>query len=127
MRLRTDDLRGFRRLRDIKLTLMHELAHNEFREHDQSFKELNSRLVRELESLDWRTGRGRTTGGGRGEGDGWLHLPGDDAPPTVAVHTTGGDSAAARSLGPAAAAAAAAVRREQNENRKQQHGGDGAE
>lgn len=38
LRLRTDDLRGFRKYEKIRETLMHELAHNEFGDHDNSFK-----------------------------------------------------------------------------------------
>ena len=61
LRLRTDDLRGFRRYDRIRETLIHELAHNVFSEHDNNFKELNSRLKREVESLDWRGASGART------------------------------------------------------------------
>ncbi|XRB25447.1 WLM domain-containing protein [Pseudoscourfieldia marina] len=115
LRLRTDDLRGFRRLRDIKLTLMHELAHNEYREHDENFKTLNSLLVRELEGLDWRAGHARTLGGtsrsGPGSGEGWLYQPGDeDANLSKDGRTVGGD-APTTGASAAASAAAAAMRR----------------
>lgn len=115
LRLRTDDLRGFRRLRDIKLTLMHELAHNEYREHDENFKTLNSLLVRELEGLDWRAGHARTLGGTSrsrpGSGEGWLYQPGDeDANLSKDGRTIGGD-APTTGTSAAASAAAAAMRR----------------
>ena len=115
LRLRTDDLRGFRRLRDIKLTLMHELAHNEYREHDENFKTLNSLLVRELEGLDWRAGHARTLGGTSrsrpGSGEGWLYQPGDeDANLSKDGRTVGGD-APTTGASAAASAAAAAMRR----------------
>ncbi len=38
LRLRTDDLRGFQRYTDVKKVLYHELAHNEFSEHNNDFK-----------------------------------------------------------------------------------------
>ena len=37
----------------IRETLVHELAHMVFGEHDNSFKELNSQLLRECGALDW--------------------------------------------------------------------------
>ena len=61
LRLRTDDLRGFRNLAVINKTLYHELAHMEFDEHDIAFKELASEVAREAERLDWTKGRGRRT------------------------------------------------------------------
>lgn len=58
LRLRTDDLRGFRRYERIRETLVHELAHMVFSEHDNDFKELNSQLLREAAAQDWtRSGR----------------------------------------------------------------------
>lgn len=44
MRLRTDDLKGFRRYDRIKETLLHELAHMVYGSHDTDFKELNSQV-----------------------------------------------------------------------------------
>lgn len=51
LRLRTDDLRGFRRYDRICETLMHELAHMVHSEHDNAFKTLNSELRSECERL----------------------------------------------------------------------------
>lgn len=64
LRLRTDDLKGFRRYDSIRLTLIHELAHMVHSEHDIPFKELNSQLRRELDALDWRGAPGARTAGG---------------------------------------------------------------
>lgn len=54
LRLRTDDLKGFRRYDRIRETLIHELAHMVHGEHNNAFKEFNSQLRREAEALDWR-------------------------------------------------------------------------
>ena len=48
LRLRTDDLLGFRNYNKIRDTLVHELTHNVWGDHDNKFKELNSRLLREV-------------------------------------------------------------------------------
>ncbi|KAI8470561.1 MAG: WLM domain-containing protein [Monoraphidium minutum] len=48
LRLRTDDMRGFRKYLRIRETLVHELAHNEVGPHDATFKALNSQLLREV-------------------------------------------------------------------------------
>lgn len=64
LRLRTDDLKGFRKYDSIRLTLIHELAHMVHAEHDVLFKELNSQLRREVEVLDWRGAAGARTVGG---------------------------------------------------------------
>lgn len=53
LRLRTDDLAGFRRYRSIRDTLCHELAHMVWSEHDANFKGLNSQLLRECADLCW--------------------------------------------------------------------------
>jgi WLM domain len=51
LRLRTADLKGFRKYQIIRETLVHELTHNVWGEHDNNFKELNSRLLRECVRL----------------------------------------------------------------------------
>eukprot|EP00775_Hariotina_reticulata_P012109 gene12109-12248_t len=48
LRLRTDDLRGFRKYLRIRETLVHELAHMEWDDHDSNFKALNSHLLKEV-------------------------------------------------------------------------------
>ena len=51
LRLRTDDLKGFRRYARIRETLLHELTHNVWSEHDNNFKTLCSQLNREYKEL----------------------------------------------------------------------------
>lgn len=62
LRLRTDDLRGFRRYDRILETLIHELAHMVYSDHDIHFKTLNSQLLKECAAL----GGGRDPGAGLG-------------------------------------------------------------
>jgi hypothetical protein len=47
LRLRTNDLLGFRNYQKIRETLVHELTHNVWGRHDDNFKTLNSQLLRE--------------------------------------------------------------------------------
>jgi hypothetical protein len=54
LRLRTDDLKGFRKLLTIKKVLYHELAHNEHSDHDDKFYILMRQIEREVVELDWR-------------------------------------------------------------------------
>jgi hypothetical protein len=70
LRLRTDDLKGFRKYDSIRLTLIHELAHMVHSEHDNAFKELNSQLKREVAELDWQGAPGARTVGLGGVGVG---------------------------------------------------------
>jgi len=63
LRLRTDDWRGFRKYLTIRQTLLHELAHMEYDEHDNLFKALNSRLNVECNNMDWKNMPGRKLGG----------------------------------------------------------------
>lgn len=65
LRLRTDDREGFRSYHTIRATLLHELAHNDISEHDQSFWTLVSKLNKEVVELDWTKSSGQTTGRGR--------------------------------------------------------------
>ncbi|CAA7265149.1 unnamed protein product [Cyclocybe aegerita] len=48
LRLRTDKYDGFRLYKDIRMVLCHELTHNVWGDHDENFKELNSKLNREV-------------------------------------------------------------------------------
>ncbi|CAN8232619.1 unnamed protein product, partial [Cochlearia groenlandica] len=63
LRLRTDDLKGFRKYASIKKTLLHELAHMVYTDHDDKFYALDSQLNKEAESLDWTKSRGHTLNG----------------------------------------------------------------
>ncbi|KAL7565257.1 hypothetical protein ACA910_014552 [Epithemia clementina (nom. ined.)] len=82
LRIRTDDLKGFRKMLTIRKVLFHELAHNVHSEHNQDFFVLMRQIEKECNELDWTQGAGlsRTTesllpyqGGtyrlGGGEGD----------------------------------------------------------
>ncbi|KAF9158483.1 hypothetical protein DFQ26_007553 [Actinomortierella ambigua] len=53
LRLRTDDLEGFRHYDAIRKVLLHELAHNVWSEHDDRFHALNRQLNKEVQELDW--------------------------------------------------------------------------
>ena len=66
LRLRTDDLRGFRRYARIRETLLHELTHNVWSDHDVNFKRLCSQLNVECKAFDWK----RSGNGARALGDG---------------------------------------------------------
>ncbi|KAJ6329474.1 hypothetical protein OIU77_011032 [Salix suchowensis] len=63
LRLRTDDLKGFRKYESIKKTLLHELAHMVYSEHDANFYALDKQLNQEAASLDWTKSRGHTLSG----------------------------------------------------------------
>ncbi|KAI8071074.1 WLM domain-containing protein [Gongronella butleri] len=58
IRLRTDDLTGFRHYDSIRKVLLHELSHMVWSEHDDNFHALNRQLNKEVVQLDW-TARGR--------------------------------------------------------------------
>jgi hypothetical protein len=113
LRLRTDDLRGFRRYLSIIETMIHELAHMEISGHGTDFKELNSALRREAAALDWRRAPGAATPGGAAAA---AHAPAAAAAAGVApdgrtLRVAGGWAAPAGGAPAAAAAAAAALRR----------------
>ncbi|XP_047081076.1 uncharacterized protein LOC124691814 [Lolium rigidum] len=63
LRLRTDDLKGFRKYESIKKTLLHELAHMVHSEHDAHFFALNKQLNDEAASLDWTKSSGHVLSG----------------------------------------------------------------
>jgi len=62
LRLRTDDLKGFRKILSIRKVLFHELAHNVHSEHDGEFFKLMRKVEKECNELDW-TKDGNTLGG----------------------------------------------------------------
>ncbi|KAI8142670.1 WLM domain-containing protein [Fennellomyces sp. T-0311] len=53
IRLRTDDLSGFRNYNSIRKVLLHELTHNVHSEHDDKFHALNRQLNKDVIALDW--------------------------------------------------------------------------
>ncbi|CAI8597919.1 unnamed protein product [Vicia faba] len=65
LRLRTDDFKGFRKYESIKKTLLHELAHMIYSEHDANFYALDKQLNQEAASLDWTRSAGHTLSGVR--------------------------------------------------------------
>lgn len=104
LRLRTDDLRGFRRYDRIRETLVHELAHMVFSEHDNSFKELNSQLLREAAAHDWTRSARALAGEAASFHDDWEASA--EAASKPASHKLGGGVPAARDAQAAAAQAA---------------------
>ncbi|KAI0255959.1 WLM domain-containing protein [Lactifluus subvellereus] len=61
LRLRTDLYDGLRVYSDIRRVLCHELAHNIWSDHDNNFKEFNSKLNREVAELERRARDGTRT------------------------------------------------------------------
>lgn len=127
LRLRTDDLKGFRRYDRVRETLIHELAHMVHSEHDNAFKEFNSRLRREVQQLDWKGAAGARS----------LVHPGFQAAPSLTLSRTaatspeGGGSVQGRvlvegnngtqgtlNISPRTAAADAATRRAETERKE---------
>lgn len=58
LRVRTDDLKGFRKILSIRKVLFHELAHNVHSEHDSDFFQLMRQVEKECNELDWTQGAG---------------------------------------------------------------------
>jgi WLM domain len=52
-------LQGLRRYQKIRETLVHELTHMVWGDHDNNFKQLNSQLLREAAQLEWTSQPGR--------------------------------------------------------------------
>eukprot|EP00586_Coscinodiscus_wailesii_P020536 CAMPEP_0172509242 /NCGR_PEP_ID=MMETSP1066-20121228/218634_1 /TAXON_ID=671091 /ORGANISM="Coscinodiscus wailesii, Strain CCMP2513" /LENGTH=365 /DNA_ID=CAMNT_0013287627 /DNA_START=135 /DNA_END=1232 /DNA_ORIENTATION=+ len=63
LRLRTDDLKGFRKILSIRKVLYHELAHNVYSDHDNNFFRLMRKVERECNEMDWTNGIGKSVGG----------------------------------------------------------------
>ncbi|KAG7397231.1 TBC1 domain, member 5 [Phytophthora boehmeriae] len=70
LRLRTDDLLGFRKFLSIKKVLYHELAHNVHSEHDSKFYQLMRLIEKECNELDWTRSHGAAVGGAQAMVDG---------------------------------------------------------
>ena len=58
LRIRTDDLKGFRKMLSIRKVLFHELAHNVHSEHDGKFFQLMRQIESECNEMDWTQGAG---------------------------------------------------------------------
>jgi hypothetical protein len=54
LRLRTDDLKGFRKILSIRKVLCHELAHNIHSEHDDNFYILMRQIEKDIIELNWQ-------------------------------------------------------------------------
>jgi hypothetical protein len=61
LRIRTDDLKGFRKILSIRKVLYHELAHNVHSEHDQAFFDLMRQIEKDCTEMDWTQGTGLTS------------------------------------------------------------------
>ncbi|KAI9317603.1 WLM domain-containing protein [Dichotomocladium elegans] len=64
IRLRTDDLSGFRTYDSIRKVLLHELTHNVWGDHDDNFHALNRQLNKDVVSLDWTAHGGHVLSSG---------------------------------------------------------------
>ncbi|KAF9985406.1 hypothetical protein BGZ65_010910 [Modicella reniformis] len=60
LKLRTDDLEGFRHYDAVRKVLLHELVHNVWIGHDDNFHALNRQLNKEVQQLDWTAQDGHT-------------------------------------------------------------------
>ncbi|PXF41830.1 Ubiquitin and WLM domain-containing metalloprotease [Gracilariopsis chorda] len=56
LRLRTDDMQGFRDMKKIREVFAHELAHCERSEHDEQFKEIMRWVERNANARSWNVG-----------------------------------------------------------------------
>eukprot|EP00899_Mesostigma_viride_P017128 jgi/Mesvir1/25416/Mv14216-RA.2 len=92
LRLRTDDMRGFRRYQDVRRTLIHELTHMVHSEHDVKFNTFCSQLTREAAELDWTRRTAYTTGGGAAGAHRRPHPSGALAGQRWVQHLMGGGS-----------------------------------
>eukprot|EP00892_Ulva_mutabilis_P005169 jgi/Ulvmu1/3023/UM015_0063.1 len=103
LRLRTNDLKGFRNYERIRETLVHELTHNVWGDHGNNFKELNSKLLRECVRINRTRDAAQTV-----LGDAEVRDEQEPAPATAPVsHVVGGQANSGFSAAQAAAAAAA--------------------
>lgn len=64
LRLRTDDLSGFRHYDSVRKVLLHELTHNVWGDHDDNFHALNRQLNKDVVNLDWTAHGANSLGGG---------------------------------------------------------------
>jgi hypothetical protein len=62
LRLRTDDLSGFRHYDSVRKVLLHELTHNVWGDHDDNFHALNRQLNKDVVNLDWTAHGAHTLG-----------------------------------------------------------------
>lgn len=96
LRLRTDDLEGFRKMDSIRKVLYHELAHNVHGEHDSKFYMLMRQIEKDVKALDWRTSKGHHVGGNVG---GVSSATVGTAAATAAATAAGSSGSTGRKLG----------------------------
>lgn len=94
LRLRTDDLQGFRKYDEIRKVLCHELSHMVHSEHDKDFYQLMRQIEKEQVNLDWRNSGGHTLGGGHYMNAGVVARPPREAAsaPAGGTYRLGGDT-----------------------------------
>ncbi|KAF7969245.1 hypothetical protein HWV62_27892 [Athelia sp. TMB] len=96
LRIRTNAYDGFRLYRDIRMVLCHELAHNVWGDHDNNFKELNSKLNKAVVEFE----RNSKAGVHSLLGDGAIYEPSAELEAEALelhTHTLGGHDMAPRS------------------------------
>ncbi|XP_023533393.1 uncharacterized protein LOC111795294 isoform X2 [Cucurbita pepo subsp. pepo] len=108
LRLRTDDLKGFRKYERIKKTLLHELAHMIYSEHDANFYALDKQLNEEAATLDWTRSKGHTLSG---VSYSQYHDESDDVQDGFGVSQKLGGSMSYRLVNPRASSVSAAYHR----------------
>uniref|UniRef100_A0A7S3A0P2 Uncharacterized protein n=1 Tax=Rhodosorus marinus TaxID=101924 RepID=A0A7S3A0P2_9RHOD len=115
IRLRTDDLRGFRTYYKLLDVVFHELSHNVHSDHNREFYDLMNQLKREAKELDWTQSTGRTiVTGRRGSAPEFAPAPDDDFSPDYESEeplALGGSSSVQRALTARQAAVQAAEAR----------------
>ena len=122
LRLRTDDLKGWRKIQSVRKVLYHELSHNDISEHNGEFFALMRQVEKECEEMDWTRGAGGVASGGggsAGDGDFSAELSQLDRAFQGGSGRLGGASALASQVIPASvmAASAAEMRLSQEEVR----------
>lgn len=121
LRLRTDDLKGFRKILSIRKVLYHELAHNVYSDHDDNFYRLMRQVEMEVNEEDWSV-----NGKGRVLDKSFERYQGTNSSQAMAaasqVYRLGGNEDIARVLRPAEIAGLAAALRLTPEEREVEGG-----
>lgn len=111
LRIRTDDLEGFRRYDSLLEVMWHELSHNVHSEHDKHFFALMRQLAKEGRELDWTKSGGRTLGGSATRWDPSTVAASDGAQFEGGSHRLGGETEVTAMFSARELAASAAVLR----------------
>ena len=111
LRLRTDDLSGWRKIGSVRKVLYHELSHNDISEHSGEFFALMRQVEKECEKMGWTKGGGGVAGGGAAsaEEDFSMELEHLDRKFVGGSGRLGGASALASQVIPASVMAASAA------------------